>query len=344
MKKQYFYLFLLVIFCFQGCKSKKSDHETSELSTAVITEKTARTVVKDVISLSGNIEGYKTIKIGFIVAGRINYMAIDEGQFVSKGQLVASLDPSSYSIAKELADIQVKQVEDEYERLKLMFDNKSLSESDFVKITTGLQQAKAQQKLHEKNLAETKLYSPINGVLLKKLAEVGEITGVGMPVLIVSEVKKVKINAFVPESELNKIKIGQRASVKVNPLDTIYEGRIIEVGSAADPSSRSFPVKVELENPGLLMRPGMIAEVSTESDLKLEILTIPADAILHDYNNQSYVFVVDTAKNLAFRRNVSPGKIYNDRIEIASGLNDGEVIVTGGQHKLIDGSLINISK
>jgi RND family efflux transporter MFP subunit len=344
MKKQFFTLFLPFAFCFHGCHTEKPHQETSESSIAVITEKTERSVVADKISLSGNIEGYKTIKLGFIVAGRINFMARDEGESVYKGQLLSGLDPTSYSIAKELADIQVKQVEDEYERLKLMFDNRSLSESDFVKITTGLQQAKAQQKLHEKNLAETKLYSPVNGVLLKKLAEVGEITGVGIPVLVVSEINKVKINAFVPENELHKIKIGQKARVSVSPLDTVYEGSIIEVGSAADPASRSFPVKIELDNPGLLMRPGMIAEISAESDLNQEIMTIPAGAILHDYNNQSYVFVVDTVKNLAFRRNVNPGKIYNDRIEIASGLNDGEIIVTGGQHNLIDGSLITISK
>lgn len=158
----------------------------------------------DEISLSGNIEGFKTVRLGFLVAGKIDQIAFNEGDKVPKGHMIASLDPSSYNIAKEMADIQVNQVQDEYNRLKIMHDNNSLSESDFSKITFGLQQAKAQQKLHTKNLADTRLYSPIEGILLKKLAETGEITGVGLPLFVISDIRKIKVSAFIPENELHK--------------------------------------------------------------------------------------------------------------------------------------------
>lgn len=344
MKKQFIFICLFLLSFSGGCRNRKPHNETGDLPAKVITQRIFCSTIADDISLSGNIEGNKTIKLGFIVAGRINYMAREEGQAVYRGELLSSLDPTSYSIAKELADIQLSQVEDEYNRLKLMHDNNSLSESDFVKITSGLEQAKAQQKLQEKNLKETKIYSPVNGVLLKRLAEPGEITGVGMPVLVVSEINKVKVNAFVPENELHKIKIGQDVQIRVSSLDTSYHGRIIEVGSAADPVSRSFPVKIEVENSGLLLRPGMIAEVYAVSPEKRSILLMPAEAILHDFDNQSFVFIVDTVKNIVFRRNVSPGKIYKNKVEIVSGLGEGDLIVTGGQHKLVDGSLVIINK
>jgi RND family efflux transporter MFP subunit len=225
-----------------------------------------------------------------------------------------------------------------------MHDNKSLSESDFAKISYGLQQAKAQQKLHTKNLSDTKLYSPIDGVLLKKLGEVGEITGAGMPLFVVSDIRKIKVNAYIPENELHNIKIGQKAKVLLSSLNEIYEGKITEVGSAADPASRSFSVKIEVDNPKMLIRPGMIAEVSLASENKKEVLVIPAESIQHDYNNQSFVYVVDNTLNKAFRRNVIIGKLINNKIEITSGLNENEIIVTGGQQKLVDGSLITISK
>jgi RND family efflux transporter MFP subunit len=336
---------ILITFLFlTGCRNNISNNEALESAVPVITEQATLVRSAREISLSGNIEGYKTVRLGFLVAGKIDFIAVNEGHPVSKGQLLSSLDPTNYGIAKELADIQVNQVQDEYNRLKLMHDSNSLSESDFAKITYGLQQAKAQQKLHTKNLADTKLYSPISGILLKKLAEVGEITGVGIPIFAVSDIRRVKVSAFVPENELHSIRIGQTATVNIPSLDKNYEGKITEVGSAADPASRAFSVKIEIENPGMLIRPGMIAQVSLRSDEDRDMLVIPVSALLHDFNDVSYIFVVDTVRNKAFRRDVSTGLPVNDRIEIRSGLSPDDIIVTGGQQKLVDGSQVIITK
>jgi membrane fusion protein, multidrug efflux system len=337
-------IILLISSVLTACQTRKSQPESSVIAIPVITSPVTRVVTGDEISLSGNIEGLKTVRLGFMVAGKIDFIAFNEGEKVSKGQMISSLDPVSYSIAKEMADIQVNQVQDEYNRLKEMYDNKSLSESDFSKITYGLQQAKAQQKLHAKNLSDTRLYSPIDGVMLKKLVEVGEITGVGIPLFVISDIRKIKVSAFIPETELHKIKIGQMAEVSVSSSGDTYKGRITEVGSAADGASRAFSVKIEVENPKMLLRPGMIAEVKIIPEDTNNVLAIPVEAIQHDFNNQSFVFVADTSMNKAFRRNVVAGKLINEKIEIISGLGEKEIIVTGGQQKLVDGSLVSINK
>lgn len=334
----------LTILLLSGCTGKKSTPENNETAIPVLTTKPSKIKSGKEISLSGNIEGNKTVRLGFLVAGKIDFIAANEGQLISKGQLLSSLDHVSYGIAKELADIQVNQVQDEYDRLKLMHDNNSLSESDFAKISYGLQQAKAQQKLHTKNLADTKLYSPISGVLLKKLCEVGEITGVGIPLFVVSDIRKVKVSAFIPENELHNIKLGQDAIVLVSSLNDTFNGRIIEVGSAADAASRAFSVKIEVENPKMLIRPGMIAEVTIVTGQDNELMVIPVEAVLHDFNNQSFVYVVDESTSKAFKRNVSLGQAMDDKIEVTSGLKDNESVVSGGQQKLVDGSPVIITK
>ncbi len=344
MTNKNIFLIVLIVFLLTECQTKKSNSGTASSAIPVVTGSAVKIDSGTDISISGNIEGYKTVRLGFMVAGKIDFIAANEGQVISKGELLSSLDPASYAIAKELADIQVNQVQDEYDRLKLMHDNNSLSESDFAKINYGLQQAKAQQKLHTKNLSDTKLYSPIEGVLLKKLGEVGEITGVGIPLLVVSDIRKIKVNAYIPENELQNIKIGQKAKVLISSLNEPYEGKITEVGSAADPASRAFSVKIEIDNPKMLIRPGMIAEVTIASDNKKEVLVIPVEAIQHDFNDQSFVYVVDNKLNKAFRRNVSLGQLFNDKIEITSGLSENEIVVTGGQQKLVDGSLITTNK
>ena len=120
----------LTISLLAGCSGKKSNHVNVEDAIPVHTVKTSKVKSKKEISLSGNIEGSKTVRLGFLVAGKIDFIAANEGQLVAKGELLSSLDPTNYGIAKELADIQVNQVQDEYDRLKLMHDNKSLSERD----------------------------------------------------------------------------------------------------------------------------------------------------------------------------------------------------------------------
>jgi RND family efflux transporter MFP subunit len=336
--------FLILLFLVPGCSRKRDNPGKSEPEIPVVTSLVEINRAIPAISLSGNIEGYKTVRLGFMVAGKIDYISSEEGGLVSKNRLLASLDPESYNLAKELADIQVNQARDEYDRLKSMYDKKSLSESDFVKISSGLQQAETQQKLHTKNLADTKLFSPIDGVLLKRLAEVGEITGAGIPLFVVSDIRKIKVSAFIPENELHNIKLGQKAKVIVSSLNGTFEGKIIEVGSAADPASRTFSVKIEIDNPGLLIRPGMIAEISVQAGQTAEIVTGPVEAIQHDYDDRTFVYIADTLKGRAFRRNVTPGNILNNRIEIVSGLSEGERIITGGQQKLVDGSMITINK
>lgn len=324
-----------------ACGPKKEQTEATETAIPVVTEEVKKTSVGQEVAVSGNIEGNKTVRLGFMVAGKINFIGAEEGQMVSKGKLLSSLDPTNYGIAKEIADIQVNQVKDEYGRLKLMHDRKSLSESDFSKIGFGLQQAEAQQKLQGKNLADTRLHSPISGVLLKKMGEVGEIVGVGTPLFVVSDIRKVKVNAYIPESELHAIKLGQSAAVTVSSLNEVFTGKVTEVGSAADAASRAFTIKIVLDNPRLLIRPGMIAEVKLAATQNSDVLVLPVESVLHDLDNQSYVFVVDPTQNKAFKRKVSVGRLLLNQIEITSGISEKDIVVTGGQQKLNDGSLIS---
>lgn len=333
------FLLIASIALLASCGDKNTT-QTSISPVSVKTEKISESTFKHIINLSGNIEGNTTVRLGFMVAGKIDRFTISEGESVRKGQLVATLESESYSIANELATIQVNQTEDEYDRLKKMHATSSISESDFAKIGFGLQQAKAQQRLQAKNLADTKLTSPIDGVLLKKLAETGEITPVGNPVLVIADISKVKVNAFIPENELNTIRIGADAEIYIAALDTSVNGKVVEVGAAADPTSRTFSVKIEVENKQQLLKPGMIAEVSIPQERTGTSLVVPIESILHDNDGENYLFVIDPKKNIAFKRKVSLGQLTGDKIEIVSGVRAGEIIVTGGQNKLTDGSPI----
>lgn len=345
MKKLYYSLISFFAILLASCGAKETTTSVSpDTVFPVVTEQVQTSASSEELSVSGNVEGFKTVRLGFLVPGKINYIAAEEGQMLSRGQLAATLEPTNYSLAKQAADVQVQQLTDDYNRLKIMHDRTSVSESDFKKVSFSLDEAYTQQRLQAKNLSDTKLYSPITGVLLKKLAETGEITSIGNPILIIADISTVKVNAYIPENELHNVQLGQKTTVNISALDTSFEGKVTEVGSAADPSSRAFTIKVEVPNPKLLIRPGMVAEIKLLSKETHPSITVDAEAVLHNTNEESYVYVVDQKQNKAFVRKVSTGQLVNNRIEIINGLNTGDVVVTGGQQKLTDGSLVTITK
>jgi len=343
IKMRHFFLWWPVLFLIFGCGDKDAARPENA-PVFVIAKKIEKKTAAKVIAVSGNIEGSKTARLGFMVSGKINYIAAREGAMIEKGQLLASLDPENYRIAKEIADANAAQIQDEYDRLNLMHERGSISESDYSKISNGLKMARAQQKLHTKNLAETRLYSPFRGVLLKRGVEVGEIIGAGLPLFGVSDIRLIHVNASVPETDLRFIKMGSEAQIYVSSVDSSFSGRVIEVGSLAEPATRAFSVRIEVENPGGILRPGMTAEIQIPSGREEEVISVPAEAVLRDMDNTAYVFVVDDFKRQAFRRKISLGKIDENNIAVVAGLAQGELVVVGGQHKLHNGSLIALKQ
>ncbi|QLE01534.1 efflux RND transporter periplasmic adaptor subunit [Galbibacter sp. BG1] len=334
---------LLLIVFFVGCNSKETASEKNnppEIKVLPLQTDTQPVV----ISLSGNAEGSKTLRLGFMVAGRVNYVAINEGESINKGELLASLDATDYEIGLEAANGKLMEVQDKYDRLKIMYDRNSISEADFVEVKAGLQQAKAQQKLIAKNVENTKIYAPISGVLLKKGVSEGEIIDKGMPVFGLSDIDEVKIVATVPENEVNKIKMGEKAEITVYALDTVVQGEIIEIGKAAEATTRTYTAKINIENPDHRILPGMIADIKINTPSEQEILTISGNTILKDPDNNSYVFVLDEYKNKVFRRDISIGSLYGDKIQITSGLKKGDLLVTEGHRDLQDGMLVTTNR
>lgn len=321
-----------------GCSSTMS---TQPETVPVQVSQVKPLIIKNIIHLSGNIEGSKTVKTGFMVSGRIHRIYYKEGEKINKGALIAELDPINYQIAKDIADAALRQVQDEYNRIEKMYQQGSVTDADYAKIKNGLAQAQANNDLHAQNLKESKLYAPTQGVLLKKLFEEGEIISTGMPVLVVSDIVQCYAHAFVPEEELKDIHIGQKAKIQVDAIDKNFEGTIAEIGALADGMARSFPVKIKFQNPKLSVRPGMIASIDIATGKEKQALCIPVEAISHNSDHESFVFVVDTAIKKAFKRNVVLGSLADKNIEIAHGLSAGELIVVGGQQKLFNASSIS---
>ncbi|MCX2583800.1 efflux RND transporter periplasmic adaptor subunit [Pedobacter sp. MR22-3] len=328
---------LLLVAC--GNQEEKSKH-LSEQATRVKTEKLVTTKTEQDLVLSGNIEGNATVKLGFMVPGKINQINFLPGQAVSKGSLIASLEPTNYILNKQMADVELSEAQDQFNRLKIMHAKSSISELDFTKGNFALQKAGTQQKIAVKNLQDARLYASISGILLRKDAEAGEIITAGTPFFVLADIKKVKVSASVPEGELKGLKKGQSADVEIEALGRHFKGTIVEVGALADATTRAFTLKIEINNHDLTIKPGMIAQTRISSGHFKNGINIVPECIVNEPGNQSYVYVADLKSHRAFKRKISLGKMSANRVEILSGLSAGETIVISGQTALNDGSPI----
>ncbi|TRZ42593.1 efflux RND transporter periplasmic adaptor subunit [Robertkochia solimangrovi] len=291
------------------------------------------------LDLSGNVEAETMVRLGFMVAGKVAQISTDEGETIKKGNILARLDDSDYRIGLSAAEGKLLEVKDQYDRLKIMHDRKSISEADFMKISAGLQQAQAQYDLRLKQVNDTRLIAPITGVLLKKGVSEGEILDKGLPVFAIGNIDNVKISTAVPESEIRNVKIGQTATVRIFALDTFFTGTITEVGKAAEPSTRTYTAQIEIKNPDHQILPGMIASATIQGPSSNPEILIPLNAISQMGNNEHSVYVLDETSKKIYRRRISVGKIVNDSISVSSGIRPGEKVVTGSTQNLTNGML-----
>ena len=304
---------------------------------------------------SGTIEEMSGTSLSFAGMGTVRTLHVAEGQFVRQGHLVATLDAStsanSVSMAQATtsqAEDALKQAEDAYERMKMLHDNGSLPEIQWIEMETKLsqarslvKQAKAAEQIARKGVTDTRLVAPFSGYIIKKNVEVGSNVAPGQPVAKLVRIDQVKVKIAVPEEEIPAISKGMRLDVKVPALaNRHYMARVGECGVAADPLSRSYEVKAVIPNPNHDLLPGMVCEVTTEglapktspASRSAWNIAIPAHIVQIDADNQPFVWTVVGGK--AHKTMVETGENAGDLIVIDKGLRSGDKVVVEGQQKI----------
>lgn len=324
-----------------ACRGADASGKPSEATTPVLVRGVTRVDRSDYVALSGETEALRTANVGFMVPGLVRAVNLKEGDAVDTGQVIAELDPTDYQLNVDLATAQLDRAEDEFARAKSMFDKKGIPADDFNKAEIAVRMARTQASMARKKLGDTRLASPLTGIVARRGIEPGEQTGPGFPAFTIMQVDPLQIRVGVPESEIARLAVGQRADIRIPSLkDASFSGTIRLVGIAADPASRTYTVKAEVLNSGHRLRPGMIAEVRLENGRKVAALTIPPEAIVRDVDGVTHVFVYDAKEQRVHSQRVDVGAAYGTEVEIRSGLKADDVVVTGGQHRVRDGSRV----
>lgn len=347
------------------------------------------------VAVSGSVEANVTALTAFQVGGRVLHVYVEEGQRVTKGQILADLDPADYRNAydaavseaeeanaenlkakagprhQELAEARIDfdHWQDEYNRMRYLYEHNSLPANDFHKIEAAylasqqrydmakvgtrtedklaasaqLSAAYAQRQEAKKRLADCQLRAPISGLIGMRQVDVGDTVAPGVPVFSVVDLNPVKVKVGIPEDEVGKVHEGDRAVVSIPSLDgQQFEGRIEAIAAASDPASRTYDSKIVVPNPTFLLRAGMISDARLFGDRQVNAITVPGSAIVRDERGVTKVYVLDPGQNRVYSRRVDVGGLTGSNVEIRSGLTGNEQVVVAGQQNVRDGSLVEI--
>ncbi|WP_010253432.1 efflux RND transporter periplasmic adaptor subunit [Myroides injenensis] len=328
----------LVFICSTVISCDKKQKEQENKAVNVTTQKLSLGTEQKEEEYIGTVNSDLAVDVSFLVYGKIDKMYLQEGDYVQKGQLMASLDPSTLKNAHNLTLAALNQAKDAYNRMSAMYESKSIPEIQYVEYKTKLDQAKSSEAIALKNLNDGNLYAHQSGMISEKYVEAGANVVTGTPVYQIVDINMVKVKIAVPEKEISSIKKGMKCNVIVSALgNKSFEGVVVEKGVAANPISHTYDIKVQVNNADGQLLPGMVTKVYLNKGGEESLqLAIPLKSVQVDHTGKRYVWV-KTAENKAEYREITLGKFVGNGVLVESGLKDGEYLITEGYQNISNG-------
>lgn len=317
-----------------------------------------------VVKIGGRISEAPTILVGevrsryetgqgFRINGKIVERYLDVGALVSKGQVIAKLDNIDSGLSTQAAQAQVTAAEAElalaeaelerhrqlYQRQFVSHQALDIQEAQFKAAAARLNQVRAQAAVTDNQSRYTQLQADRDGVITEIRAEPGQVVSAGEVVVRIAVPDALEVAIAVPESRMNGVAVGTPAEIRLwaNP-GTVYRGKVREVAPAADSATRTFQIRVALDDGGRSLRMGMTAGVRFYHQDSRDFL-LPLSAVTQR-DGQSVVWVVDGRNGQVHPRVVGTGMFREDGVLISAGLEAGEQVVVAGVHTLVPGQIV----
>jgi len=321
-----------------ACSPHHETPEAEQLPTATVrTVKVRSGTHVDYQEAVGTVRAKFHASLAAKVSGRIAVMRAVAGQRVASGDVLAELAADEIQAKLDQASAGLEQADNDLRRFQSLLDQEAATQAEFDAVKARQQIAAAAVEEARTMRSYTRVTAPFDGVITRKLAEAGDLATPGLPLIQMENAKELQFEASVPGDLIDKLRVGTQTQVQVSGLGEPINGTVVEMAPSADPVSRTFAVKLDLDSASGA-RAGQFGRVNIAVE-RDPSLWIPAAALLQRGQMQ-IVFVV--SDNQAHLRLVRSGRKVGQEIEIVSGLSGGEVITTTGTAALIDGQPIQV--
>lgn len=294
------------------------------------------------IEVAGTAALRKEIPLGFTTPGQIARIAVQEGDFVRRGQVLATLDMTSVGASLDAADAERDRAGAELTRLKQLYAQGWITKARLEAADAAARSASANVAARRFSLQTARVVAPADGIVLSRAAEPGQIIDAGMPVVTLGDVTSgFVLRALLADRDAVRVRAGVAAEVRFDALPgSVLSGAVIEVGGRSDRGTGAFTAEISLPADARL-RSGLVgrATIAVPAAGTSNRLVIPPTAIFSARAEEGFVYVVDAQRRVKARR-VALGPLSTAGAEVLSGLQRGEVIALSGFDRLRDGAQV----
>ena len=287
------------------------------------------------IEIQANIKTRQNLMLYPEYNGILKKVFVEEGQKVNKGKIVAKIDDAGLKYQLEQIQIQTKLSKITYERTKRLWDQNIGSEMNLLQAKTKYEsQLKIIAQL-KKQLQRTQIMAPFSGTIDEIVANTGANLLPGQtPIMRIVNLTKMYTEASVPERDIEQIKKGTSAIVKIPMLDREYPTSIRQTGNFINPNNRSFRVETLLPNPDEMIKPNLNCKLKINDYNNPEALMIPIRIVKENASGKKYVFKLKSdGKDQVYLTEqvfLQLGKNSMDKIEVLEGIQAGDLLVDEG--------------
>ncbi|HET8809402.1 MAG TPA: efflux RND transporter periplasmic adaptor subunit [Flavobacteriaceae bacterium] len=320
--------------------------DTIDQRTLITVQVLNDTIFKHYIEVQGNVETDENIIIYPEFSGVLEKIYVEEGQQVSKGQILAKIDDGGLS--SQLAQLKTKAAlaKTTFERRKNLWEQKIGSEIQFLQAKSNYEAMQSSVEQLQSQLAKTVVRAPFSGVIDQVISDEGQVVSPGANQLFrLINLNEMYVTADVPENYLGSIEKGTEVLVDMGSIGKEFEGKIKEVSSYINPNNRSFQVKVSVPNNKGLVKPNLIATIKLNNYTAKNAIVVPQSTVREDAKGNKIAFVVDQKSDslgVAQKIVVETGKNYQGKVEIKKGLKAGQILVLKGSRSIRDGEKVKV--
>lgn len=272
-------------------------------------------------------------------SGILKAINVQQGTHVNRGDVLAEVISKNVQASYDISHASLRQAEDGYERVKKVHESGTVPDVKLVEIETQLEKARAAAKSAEESLEECRIKAPFNGTVSEVFVEQGIQVNPGTAILKLVDLSTIEVSIPVPEGEIGRIKIGQKALIDVPALDiTGIEAHVELKGVTAASPSHTYRCTLVPEKKQTNLYPGMVCKVRLSEVAESLRIRIPASAVEMDSNGR-FVWVVNDG--VVGRKYVTVDGYQEQGVIISSGLEPGDKVIVKGSAKVSTGMKVN---
>lgn len=295
---------------------------------------------------SGTIVPKVITTVSFKVTGTIKERVVDLGDRVNKGDVLAKLDPIDYQLNFNRAKALFENAKSTFQRDRILYLEESISKAEYDRSLADYKAREAEMNSAGQQLSYTQIVATAPGEIAQVEAEINQTVDAGQTIFLINELGGLEVEFTVPDVNINSFKLGQEADVKVVATGDVIKAVISNIGSVSTAYGKTYPIKANLLNANEYVKPGMIANVNLKINSR-EGKAVPGISVSKDNSGQKFVYVIKDVKDgvgIIAKKPLETGGISGKKIEVKSGLDEGDLVVTDGAAIVYEGQKVKLGE